>query len=191
MRFLKNKIAQVKAFRDSQAKSLQDQDSQLKSQESVLIIQEALKESQPNQIKIKKACSEREDGKATKNIVQNFGRAICTFAVSNIADPYLIPLLEEEQLTLKDFKDYMKQTKDAIKGLAHFRAALMTFDHDSLKTQALKKVFRLIGEVFIKNFSVNWITHGKINYKKAYLKYRFKMLRRIQSPELFTYLRSS
>ena len=60
---------------------------------------------------------------------------------------------------------------------------------DSFEQQELKKVFSLIGEVFIKDVSVNWIFAARIKYKKAYLKFRFKVLRRIKNPEFLTYLR--
>jgi len=176
MRYLKNKIAQAKAFRDLQLKrkELGSPSSDRKNKEI---------------LKTKKSDSEREDGKATKNIAQNFGRAICTFVASAVAEPYLIPLLEKERVTLAEFRNHMNQIKDSIKGLCHFREALLISDKDSFQVQAFKRLFCSIGEIFIKYFSVNWIFNGKMNYRKAYLKYRFKMLRRIQSPELFTYLR--
>jgi len=51
-----------------------------------------------------------------------------------------------------------------------------------------KRLFQVISEIFIKYFSVNWIFDSKVQYKQAHLKFRFKILRRIQNPELFTYL---
>jgi hypothetical protein len=60
---------------------------------------------------------------------------------------------------------------------------------DTEKEMEFKNILKKLGEIFIKNFSVNWIFSGKMTYKEAHLKFRFKMLRRIRNPELFTYLK--
>jgi len=180
MRFLKNKIAQAKAFRTLHAKK------EIKKQESI-----KLKEEVPIEkpLRMPKKGSTREDYRATKNIAQNYGRAICNFALSDIAESYIRPILEEFEITSKQFRDYMRKTKAFVDGLHHFRQALLVNQADSPLTRALKQAFRLIGEIFVKYFSVNWIFSGRMEYKKAYLKYRFKILRRIQNPELFTYIK--
>jgi len=187
MRFLKNKIQQAKAFRASQTKKAKDE---IKLQQLPRIEESSPKEKRASKITLSlKGQSDREDGKATKNIPQNFGRAICNFALSDIASPYLIPILAKEDLTLALFRGFMENTKKSMCGVAHFREALLINKRDSEELQALKRAFRDIGEVFIKYFSVNWIFNGKVSYKKACLKYRFKILRRIRNPELFTYIR--
>ncbi len=168
MRFLKNKIAQAKAFRTLQKEAQKKQD----------LVTEKPKKG-----------SSREDYKATKNIAQNYGRAICNFALSNIAEPYISPILQDLNLTSKQFRDYMRKTKTFIDGLNHFRQAMLVSQTDSPLSKALKQAFKLIGEIFIKYFSVNWIFSGRMEYKKAYLKYRFRILRRIRNPELFTYIK--
>jgi len=132
-----------------------------------------------------------EASRATKNIVKNYGKAICTFAVSNAALPYLAQILEEQNLTLKDFTEYMNQMKDLIAGLHHFRSVLLIAENNSSELVAKKKAFIALGEAFIKYFSVNWIYNSRVFHKEAHLKFRFKMLRRIQNPELFTYLKTS
>jgi len=129
-----------------------------------------------------------EDYKATKNLAKNYGKAITAFASSNLANPYLEPVLQKERLSLEDFLDYMKAAKDSIQGIDSFRAFLLVNDYDSHKLVAQKRAFQAMGIIFIKYFSVNWIMHGRINNKIVYLKNRFKILRRIQNPEVFTYL---
>ena len=52
----------------------------------------------------------------------------------------------------------------------------------------MKRVFKAIGIIFIRDFTVNWVYNSKIADKLTHLKYRFKMLRRVQNPEFFTYL---
>jgi len=127
--------------------------------------------------------------RATKNIAKNFGRAICNFSLSSLATPYLIPLLEKEGKILEGFVAFINSIKGKIDGLLNFQSVIMPSDRDSEDVAIYKKVYKLIGEIFIKYFSVNWIFHSKVIHKAAHLKFRFKMLRRIKSPELFTYLK--
>jgi len=129
-----------------------------------------------------------EASRATKNIVKNFGRAICSFAISHLALTYLEKILQKEGLLLSQFIRYMKQIRATIDGLHHFRSTLLISEDDSQEIAAAKRAFAAIGEVFIKNFSVNWIFHSRVFHKEAHLKFRYKMLRRIRNPELFTYL---
>jgi len=130
-----------------------------------------------------------ENARATKNISKNYGRAICSFAASHIAYPYLEKILENEGISSRVFLVYINEIKEKIDGLQHFRSVLMVNEADSEEILAIKKCFVKISEVFIKKFSVNWIYNSKVFHKEAHLKFRFKMLRRIQCPELFTYLK--
>jgi len=136
------------------------------------------------------ACQKKinENYRATKNIPKNYGKAITSFSTSELATPYLDPILRREGLTNEQFMDYMKLAKESIQGIDTFRAFLLIDRNDSSLLIAKKRAFQAIGIVFIKYFSVNWIMHGRLSNKIVYLKYRFKILRRIQKPELFTYL---
>jgi len=126
--------------------------------------------------------------RATKNIVINFGKAIAAFANSDLAEPYLAELVVKEGVTLQDFKAFSADAKAKIGGIDSFRAFLLANEKDDATAIACKKVFTGIAEIFVKYFSVNWITHGRVTHKLTYLKYRFKILRRIQNPHLFTYI---
>jgi len=53
--------------------------------------------------------STSEASRATKNIVKNDGRAICSFAMSHLAYPYLNDIVEQEGLLLGEFLNYMKE----------------------------------------------------------------------------------
>lgn len=128
--------------------------------------------------------------KCTKNIVINYGKAIVSFACSEAATAYLQREAEKEGVNSKGFRKFVIGAKEAIGGIAGLRTLLLIEDKDDLKVAAYKKMFQFISEVFIKYFSVNWIIHGRVTQKMTYLKYRFKMLRRIQNPEHFTYIRS-
>jgi len=129
--------------------------------------------------------------RSTKNIAKNYGKAIASFACSDLAMPYLESIIENESCTMAEFMDYIRRNKEMIQGIDSFRAMLLPREADTMKEAAFKRVFQSISETFIKSFSVNWICHGKMKDKIVYLKFRFKILRRIRNPKEFTYLKKS
>jgi len=133
---------------------------------------------------------DKPDGcKSTKNIVINYGKAIAGFACSEIALPYLNKIIVEEGVTLQGFLTFATHAKEAIGGIASFRSLLVINEGDSEELSGFKRSLKKIAVVFIKFFSVNWIFHGRVIHKSEYLKYRFRMLRRVQDAENFTYIR--
>ncbi len=130
----------------------------------------------------------------TKNIVTNFGKAIASFAISELAVPYLEKIFyglrkEGEEVQLANFVEFVNSARGSISSIDNLRALVLEEENDDQMSILHKRVFRLIGEVFIKYFSVNWIIHGRVTYKMIHLKFRYKMLRRIQNPSCFTYLK--
>jgi len=130
----------------------------------------------------------------TKNIVTNFGKAIASFAISELAVPYLEKIFYElrkngEEVQLAKFVEFVNSARGSINNIDNLRALVLEEENDDQMNILHKRVFRLIGEVFIKYFSVNWIIHGRVTYKMIHLKFRYKMLRRIQNPSCFTYLK--
>ena len=196
MRFLKNKIAQAQALRapnnNIEPKSKQNFQGH-KSDLTVIPQTPIIKKETTKSKKVAAATSPLtpEASRETKNIVKNYGKAICKFIASRVAWDYLDPLLLQEQIQFKDFMAFVNNSKKSIDGLYHFRSILLESEDDDRNIAAYKRVFKAMGEVFIKYFSVNWVFHSKIQYREAHLKFRYKMLRRIKSPELFTYLKSS
>jgi len=132
-----------------------------------------------------------EKVRATKNVVKNYGKAICSFATSEIARPYLLPICHKENIQVEDFIQYVMNHKEAIDSIKTLRAILLVEEEDSEEVKAYKRTFAAIGEAFIKYFSVNWIFSGRVTHKDAHLKFRYKMLRRIRDPESFTYIQKS
>jgi len=127
----------------------------------------------------------------TKNIAINYGRAIVSFATSHISIPYVTPILKEMHLSLSGFITYMKKSRNTLKSMQALKNVLLVDPKDDKTIAAYKEVFQKVSEIFIKYFSVNWITHSKLTHKLVYLKYRNKMLRRVQNPECFTYIAKS
>jgi hypothetical protein len=125
-----------------------------------------------------------------KNIAINYGKAIASFAASPLAIPYLKSILsKEEDVTIYQFQQFANREKSNIGGICSLRSVLVVGEEDDKKIAACKRLFKAIGEIFIKYFSVNWIMTGRLAHKMAYLKFRYKMLRRIQDPESFTYIK--
>jgi len=142
------------------------------------------------QVKASTKDSSQKHINPTKNIIINYGRAIVTFALSRLSKPYIESDLIKEGVNLEEFTDFILETRGIGIGSIHsFRSMLLINEKDSAKVAIFKKLFMKISEVFIKYFSVNWIIHGRVNHKLVYLKYRYKMLRRIQNPEHFTYVK--
>ncbi len=124
-----------------------------------------------------------------KNVAKNYGRAICNFIISGLADPYLAELIPNLRVTMEDFKNFIKEKKNTLDGIDQFREMLLIVENDSEEANQFRMLFQKMGEIFVKYFSVNWIFGGRLNYKQEYLRFRSKVLRRIQNPELFTYIR--
>jgi len=129
----------------------------------------------------------------SKNIVKNYGKALCSFASSAIALPYLELIIKREAydfVIITSFMDYIKERRSGIHSIESLRKLLVPSESDDKVMRAYKKIFQEVSIIFLKYFCVNWIFGGRLLQKNAHLKFRFKMLRRIQNPEHFTYLQT-
>jgi len=124
-----------------------------------------------------------------KNLIKNYANAIASFAITFTARPYIEPLAKERGIRLSEFDKFVLQKKKSLTSLESFKEILTISKADSGKERIFKEIFRRAAVVFVKYFSVNWIFSGKLQYKDIHLKYRFKMLRGIQNPELFSNFR--
>jgi len=120
----------------------------------------------------------------SKNVFKNYTRAICNFIISDISNHYLLQLIEEFDFDIEEFKAYIREKKEGIKGIIELRGLLVVQAKDTLRIVSFKRVFQRIAEIFIKYFSVNWIFSSKLEYKLDYLKFRYSILRRIKRPIL-------
>ena len=127
---------------------------------------------------------------SARNIVKNYGRAIASFCLSDIAVLYLDPLILEEEVQISRFKSFILSVKENIDGISSLRSLLLANRDDVKEVAKFKKIFQKICIVFIKYFSVNWIFSSKLKDKITHLNCRFKMLRRVMNPEYFTYLKA-
>lgn len=132
-----------------------------------------------------------ESKPSSKNIVKNFGKAMCSFASSHLAMPYLERINSHSggDVDLEDFQSHIHSKRDLIDSIDSLRSLLLITKNDDETLIGFKKIFQEISIIFIKYFSVNWIFQGKMSHKQAHLRSRFKMLRRIKSPQHFTYFK--
>jgi len=129
----------------------------------------------------------------SKNLVKNYGKALCNFASSDIAVPYIKNIIERNFYTdvkIPVFAKYIDGKRSQITNIESLRSLLIVNEEDDDLRRAYKRVFQEISIIFLKYFCVNWIFHSKIIQKNAHMKFRFKMLRRVQDPEHFTYLKT-
>lgn len=129
----------------------------------------------------------------SKNIIKNYGKALCSFASSSTAIPYLESIQVKNGfsfVSLEGFTSFIKSKRDGMNNIESFRRLLIVSENDDREMFAYKKFFQEISVIFLKYFAVNWIFGGRLIQKDAHLKFRFKMLRRIQDPKHFTYLKT-
>ena len=177
MRFLKNKIALATHLQNTK----QPQDLKGESKES----------ERKKRKKIPGSSFTSETSRATKNIVKNYGKALCAFASSKLARPYIDAVIAKkgyEGVNKQKFMEQMKEKKETTNSMESLRRLLMESSEDNEEDVMFKTIFKEVSIIFMKYFSVNWIYSGKLVHKNAHLKFRFKMLRRIKNPEFFTYL---
>jgi len=198
MRILKNKINKALHRKNSSDESSLNGECAIEAQSQLHI--KGLDESKAN---IQKECHPKtksipenprknpsDNGLQTKNIVKNYGKALCSFASSNLCVPYLESYIKNKDIDIDRFMHFFRCRKELIGNIESFKSLFIPSEEDNQEIQIFKKAFQEVSIIFIKYFSVNWIYHGKLTQKEAHLKYRFKMLRRIKNPENFTHLKS-
>ena len=201
MRFLKNKV------RLSQQKNLEaernsiETSSQARDISTGLPVQEVSPQKQECSntceylLPIRKPRQKPSSSNAnSKNIVKNYGKAFCMFASSEISIPYFNSILNKRNyhnIKTNEFMQFFKIQKEKVNNIESLRKLLIVETEDTQEMSEYKTVFQQLCVTFLKYFSVNWIYSGRLLHKDAHLKARFKMMRRVQNPEFFTYLNSS
>ena len=102
--------------------------------------------------------------------------------------PYLEQFTQKEGVDLDKFRQYFQENKENINSIKNLRETLMWNEDEDKLLIGYKRVFKAICEVFVRDFTTNWIYSSKLNDKFTHLRYKFKMLRRVRNPEYFTYL---
>jgi len=205
MRFLKKKLARAKQHLlthppehliSNQPTKKEEDFIQTRERDFQAIKEEAsleISHSESSIIKIeaqKKSPKKSANYDSSKNIVKNYGRAICSFIISDLGVPYLTPILVRERVRLEELRTFISNEKERIDGISSFRRLLLPNESDEAQVIAFKNILKEMSVVFIKYFSVNWIFNGRLRDRLAHLKCRYKMLRRVRDPCHFTYLKN-
>jgi len=117
--------------------------------------------------------------KPTKNMIVNYGKAIFSFAQSRLAKPYIQRNFQKEKIDRVSFNNFVDELRPRISGYKNFESLFQADESDSEVMALYRRVLKMLGVVFMKYFSVNWIIHGKTTHKQVYLRHRFAILRRI------------
>jgi len=183
MRLLKQKVQRALQL----AQHRQAQEAKICSQ-NLLKILTARKESPENKVQnVKGVLRKKRKLSPGNNIMKNYCRALVNFGLSSLAVPYLSNQ-EENSLSYERFFQILtlrKKSTNCIKGL---RGLLLKERRDSRETRAFKGMFQGACGVSPKYFCVNWIFNSKVDDKVKHLRYRGRILRRVQNPQYFTYL---
>ena len=135
----------------------------------------------------KKIRNNRRISERLKNIVKNYGKNCATFAIGELGAQYINQKLSSEQIS--KFKEWIRIKIPSITNIKNLREMLLISPNDDNEIKYFKQTFQYASEIFIKNYSFNWIFHSpRINDKKGHIYARFKMLRRIKDPKSFTYI---
>jgi len=120
-----------------------------------------------------------------QNIIKNFIKAISSFATSDLALPYLIPLIDNTSMTQEKFVDYVFTYKEKVDSLRGLVELTLPEEGDNKETIICKNIFKELSIVFLKYFAVNWIFgSNKIKHRKVLLKNRFIIKRKILNPDM-------
>jgi len=197
MRFLKNKILEAQRVREANLLAKPILISEVKPSAEIPF----LKVEETSSVKTKATSRKssqtspstpKDKSKpSSKNIVKNFGKAMVTFANSKMSLPIIEELNStfEHPVDIPTFQEFIRKQRDSIDSIDSVRKLLFVYSSDSEEMINYKKLFQATSVVFIKFYSVNWIFQGKMSHKQAHLQSRHKMLRRVKSPEYFTYFK--
>jgi len=182
MRYLKQKIAKANEYQNLRQAS----ESVKKQEESMSQVKIEI----PYESIIHESCFQKRKPKRSlgNNVMKNYAGAMIHFARSRLAEPYISrsPLIQE--MPRQTFWQILRSKRKSTTCIKSFRELLLVESSDSQETRNFKCLFQELCQVFLKYFSVNWIYHSRLNDKSKYLKYRMRLLRRVQNPEQFTYL---
>ena len=187
MRYLKQKIAKA----NEHQKLLES--SRLRREKPDTLPEFEVKIEIPVEVKMEENSGKKNKSKRSvgNNVMKNYAGAMVTFALSRASEPYLTrsPLIKTMSFDL--FREKLVPQRPKIISIKNLRERLVIDESkDSEETKAFKGLFREACKAFLKHYWVKWIYNSKLEDKPKYLNYRGRLLRRVQNPELFTYLES-
>jgi len=195
MRYLKQKIAKACEHQKllQASRPLRKEPETVSAFEAQLKIENPLeiKIEAPGEVKLEEICGKKNKPKRSlgNNVMKNYANAMVNFGLSRVAEPYLSRSPLTTKMPVQLFRQMLLPQKRKTNCIKSFRDLLVINEsQDSEEIKTFKGLFREVCKAFLKHFWVNWIYNSKLTEKSKYLKYRGRLLRRVENPELFTYL---
>ena len=155
MRILKTKIANARRSSELQAQ-----------QTKLVLLEEASVVNQQKELSLhsyhcrnlreKTQNSNKKSRKplTSNNIMKNYSRALANFALSDIAEPYVMLGVQEQNVPKSHFGRFIRKDKQKLNCIQSLRNKLLIFPDDTDSMMKCKKVFQSVCVAFLKNFSV-------------------------------------
>ena len=185
MRFLKKKIAralELSRLHSSPETTSQTSQEPEQPKEIAFNLRNSL-----NRQPISSLSLRRRRTTAGNNIMKNYCRAMINFGLSELVRPYLISETGNG-LSFERFKQILNLKKKSVNCIKGLRNLLLEERRSSKETREWKAMFQKSCEIFLKYFCVNWVFQSKIDNKMKHLRYRGKILRKVQNPAYFQFL---
>ncbi|CAD8177053.1 unnamed protein product [Paramecium octaurelia] len=125
-----------------------------------------------------------QDQKDSKNIPKNYCKAIITFAQKN--QQLCFQILGDE-LKVARFTDFLSNQKKKLLNIRVFSALLQQCD-DPFQEE-FNRTFRIISQIFIKKYAINYIYNSKIVQHNWHIRYRQQIYKGIRNPKCFSHLK--
>lgn len=127
--------------------------------------------------KIKKAKPQKNE---TKNIPKNYGKAIVSF-IENNKELVKRVLSKFSSMTYISFMNILRARKNKINSIADLRSFWLESDDDEFP-----KIARILSNVFLRHFSLEYIFNSRISNFSGHVKYRARLIEALRDPEHFT-----
>ena len=119
--------------------------------------------------------------------MKNYCRALINFGLSELVRPYIITEAENG-LSFERFQQILNHKKKSVNCIKGLRSLLVEERRSSNEMREWKAMFQKSCEVFLKYFCVNWVFNSRVDDKMKHLRYRARILRRVQNPAYFQFL---
>ncbi|CAD8183586.1 unnamed protein product [Paramecium octaurelia] len=122
--------------------------------------------------------------KDSKNIPKNYCKAIISYAQKNQT---LCQEILKEEIKVAKFIEYLTSQKKKSLNIRVFKALLQQCD-DPIQDE-FNRTFRIISQIFIKKYAINYIYNSKIVQHNWHIRYRQQIYKGIRNPKRFSHIK--
>jgi hypothetical protein len=151
-----------------------------KSQSTILNLSKKIKRSPKKSYYTPKKVSTAHIKGTPQNVIKNYMKAIASFALSDLALPYLVPLLDASSVNQNEFANFICTYKDQVESLPGILALVNDDEEMDSFLKECKNIFKEMCVIFLRYYATNWIYNSqKLKHKEILLKNRLLLQRRI------------